>query len=97
MPSYIILGRWTQKGVENLKQSPGRLDAAKKAMESAGARMTAFNLVMGQYDFVTTVEAPNDEAMAKVALALGSQGNVRTETLRSFSEADYRKIISGLP
>jgi uncharacterized protein with GYD domain len=56
-----------------------------------------FYLVIGQYDIVSVVEAPDDETMAKIALSLGSQGNIRTETLRAFTEDEYREMISGLP
>jgi uncharacterized protein with GYD domain len=97
MPAYITLCRWTQKGIENIKQSPSRLDAAKKAFEAAGGKLTDFYLTIGQYDFVTISEFPNDEAAAKAAIALGAAGNVRTETLKAFNEAEYRKLIAGLP
>ena len=96
MPTYIILLRYTQKGIQHIKESPNRLDAAKKAFQDAGAELKEFYLVMGQYDAVSISEAPDDETLARVVLALGSQGNVQTETLRAFPEAEYRKIISGL-
>ena len=97
MPAYIVLGSWTQKGIENVKQSPSRLDVAKKAFEAAGGKMTAFYLTLGRYDFVVVSEFPNDEAAAKAALALGAAGGIRTETLKAFTEAEYRKIIGSLP
>jgi uncharacterized protein with GYD domain len=59
--------------------------------------LKAFYLTTGQYDFVSIVEAPNDEAMARFALALSAQGNIRTETMRAFTEDEYWKIISSLP
>ena len=96
MPTYIILLRYTQKGIQHIKESPNRLDAAKKAFRDAGAELKEFYLVMGQYDAVSISEAPDDETLARVVLALGSQGNVQTETLRAFPEAEYRKIVSGL-
>jgi len=73
MPTYITLFRWTQKGIENVKDSPARLDAAKKATAAAGGRVIAFYLTTGQYDAVAISELPNDEAMAKFALAGASQ------------------------
>jgi uncharacterized protein with GYD domain len=97
VPTYITLLRWTQKGAENLKQSPTRLDAAKKAFEAAGGRMTQFYLVMGRYDMVAISEAPDDETAAKMSLAVAGTGAVKSETLRAFGEADYRKIIAALP
>jgi uncharacterized protein with GYD domain len=96
MATYIILASWTQKGIENVKQSPARLDAAKQAFAAAGAELKAFYLVMGRYDMVVVGEAPDDETVAKIALNIGSGGSVRTETLRAFSEAEYRQIIAAL-
>ena len=52
---------------------------------------------MGRYDLVSLIEAPGDESMAKIALAIGSRGAIRTETLRAFTEDEYRQIIAGLP
>ncbi len=96
MPTYISLVQYTQKGLESIKDSPKRLDTVRKAYEEAGAKLKEFYLVMGEYDIVTVVDAPNDETVAKLALMLGSKGNVRTHTFRAFSEAEYRKIVSSL-
>lgn len=97
MPTYISLVQYTQQGIAKVKESPGRLDAARKAFEQAGARIKDFYLVMGEYDIVIITEAPNDEVVAKVSLMLGAQGNVRTQTVRAFTEAEYRKLIQSLP
>ena len=97
MPTYILLLRFTQQGIEKIKESPARLDAAKKAFKSLGAELKEFYLVTGAYDAVIIAEAPNDEAIAKLALSTGALGNVRTETLRAFREGEYRNIISTLP
>ena len=97
MATYIILTNWTQKGIESIKESPARLDAARKAFQAAGGELKAFYLVMGRYDMVVVGEAPDDEAAAKLALAISSGGAVRTETLRAFTEDEYRKIIAALP
>jgi uncharacterized protein with GYD domain len=97
MATYIVLSRYTQQGIEKIKDSPARLDAAKKAFRAMGAEIKEFYLTMGRYDFVVVVEAPDDETVAKLALATGSLGNVRTETLRAFPEDEFRKIIAALP
>jgi uncharacterized protein with GYD domain len=96
MPTYISLVRWTGQGIENVKKSPDRLDAAKKAFKAGGGEMKEFFLVMGQYDMVVVSEAPDDETASRVALSLGAAGSIRTETLRAFKEDEYRKIIAGL-
>jgi uncharacterized protein with GYD domain len=96
MPTYIGLFNYTQQGIQNIKDSPARLDAARKAAQAIGVEIKQFYLVMGQYDAVIIAEAPDDEAMAKLALATGSLGNVRTQTLRAFTEDEFRKIVAGL-
>ncbi len=97
MGTYVVLCNWTQKGVENVKESPVRLDEAKKAFQPMGAQIKAFYLVMGRYDLVVVSEAPDDETAAKLALAIGSRGSLRGETLRSFPEDEYRPLINSLP
>jgi uncharacterized protein with GYD domain len=97
MATYVSLLRYTEQGIRNVKESPARLDAAKKAYQAAGAELKQFFLLMGKYDILIVSEAPNDEAVGKVALALGALGNVRTETYRAFPEPEFRKLISGLP
>ncbi len=97
MATYIILVNYTQKGIENVKESPKRLDDVKAAFKAMGAELKSFYLVVGRYDIVIIAESPNDETTARLALLIGSKGNVRTETLRAFTEKEYRKIISDLP
>ena len=97
MATYIMLHRYTQKGIENIKQSPTRLDAVKKAFKALGAELKQVYLVTGRYDLITINEAPDDATIAKCALDLASKGNVTTETLRAFTEDEYRKIIAALP
>jgi len=97
MPTYISLVKWTDQGIRNIKESPQRLDATKKAIEAAGGKLISFYLTMGRYDQVIIVEGPSDETAATLVLSAGSQGNVRTETLRAFPEAEYRDIIAKIP
>jgi uncharacterized protein with GYD domain len=97
MPTYISLMRYTQKGIENVKDSPARLDAARKTFEKLGGKVKDFYLVTGRYDAIIVVEAPDAAAVAKGTLALGAGGNVRTETLSAFSEEEFRKMVSSLP
>src|SRR5437016_13636182 len=96
MPTYIALLNWTGQGVASIKESPGRLDAGRKAFKKAGVKIKDTFLTMGRHDLVCVIEAPDDETYAKAILGLASQGNVSTETLKAFSETDYRKIIGSL-
>lgn len=97
MSTYITLANYTQQGIEKVKEGPARLDAAKEAFRAMGAELKEFYLTMGRYDIVVVAEGPDDETVAKLALAIGSQGAIRTETLRAFTEDEYRKIIAALP
>jgi uncharacterized protein with GYD domain len=97
MSTYISLLRYTDQGIQNIKGSPARLDAARQLWTPTGVEIKALYLVMGRYDAVTITEAPDDETMAKFSLSLGSRGAVRTETLRAFPEDEYRRIIAALP
>ena len=97
MPTYIILLRYTQQGIGDIKESPKRLDAAKQAFRAMGAELKQWYLLMGQYDAVVIGEAPNDETVMKLALSIGARGAIRTETLRAFTEDEYRKLIAALP
>ena len=97
MPSYLSLLNWTDQGIRNIKEGPQRLEAAKQAIQAAGGRIIFFYLTMGQYDAVVISELPDDETAARVLLATGMQGNVRSTTLKAFTEDEYRNIVSSLP
>lgn len=97
MATYIMLINYTDQGIRNIKDSPRRADAARQALSDMGGEMKELYMTMGGYDLVVVAEAPSDDVMAKFALTLGAQGNVRTTTLKAFSEAEYRGIIQSLP
>jgi uncharacterized protein with GYD domain len=96
MPTYITLMRWTSQGAKSVKESPARLDAARKAFKAAGVTLKDFYMVTGRYDMVIISEAPDDVALAKATLSVASHGNVQTETLRAVTEKEYRGIIGSL-
>lgn len=96
MNTYVTLYNWTQQGIENVKDSPARLDKAREMVESMGGRIVGFYMTQGRYDLVVITEAPDDETVARIALELGSQGGVRSETMRAYPEDEYRRIISEL-
>jgi uncharacterized protein with GYD domain len=97
MPTYIILGNFTQKGIESIKDGPARLDDAKQAARAAGGEIKAYYLVKGQYDFVAVVEAPDEATYNRVLLSVASRGYFRSETLPAIREDEYRSLIAGLP
>ena len=92
MPTYIALLKWTEKGIAAVKASPERLDAGRQAFKQAGMEIKETYLTMGRYDLVCLIEAPDDETFAKGMLSLGSQGNVSTESLKAFSEDQFRNV-----
>jgi uncharacterized protein with GYD domain len=96
MATYISLIRFTPQGITTIRDAPARLEAGKDTLRRFGSELRAFYLTMGRYDIVTISEAPDDTAAAKVALTVASAGNVSTETLRAFSEEEYREIVAAL-
>ncbi len=97
MAKYISLVNYKTKGIENIKESPNRLDAVKQLCESMGAKVEGFYLTMGRYDLILIMDAPDHETATKILLTTVSSGNVSTETLPALPEDEYRKIISELP
>jgi uncharacterized protein with GYD domain len=96
VPTYVMLATWTDQGIRSAKDSPRRLDAAKKALKEMGGDFKSFFLTMGDYDMVAVYEAPDDAVAARFNLQLGAMGNIRTRTLKAFPEAAYREIINSL-
>lgn len=96
MSTYILLGSWTEQGIRSVKDSPKRLDAARQAIKALGGEIKSFFMTMGKYDFVVIYDAPDDAAAARFTLALAQGGNLRSQTLKASSEAEYREIIGSL-
>ena len=97
METYIILGKYTEKGAVNIKEGPARVQAARKAVEAAGGKWLGWYLTMGQYDFVVIAEAPNAKVVASVLLASGALGNFSSQTLRAFTEDEFKGLVASLP
>lgn len=96
MPTYIMLANWTDQGARDVKDSPRRLDTAKKALEDVGGEFKSFFLTMGDFDMLAVYEAPDDAVAARFVLQVGQLGNIRTRTLKAFPESAYREIIASL-
>jgi len=97
VPSYLSLINYTDQGIRAVKDSPQRLDAAKEVISAAGGRLIFYYLLMGQYDIATLIEFPDDDAAARFVLQIGAMGNIRTQTMRAFTEAEARALIGNLP
>ena len=96
MPTYIALMNWTGDGIGQVKDSAKRLDAGRKAFKKMGVKLKDTYLTMGRYDLVCVLDAPDDETLAKAMLTLAAKGSTRSETLKAFNEAEYRRIIGSL-
>jgi uncharacterized protein with GYD domain len=96
MPTYITLIRYTKQGVKTFTELSQRLEETKAAGEAVGAKLVGYYLTMGQYDAVAISEAPDDHTIAKLALAAGARGNVRTETMRAFTDEEAKSIAADL-
>jgi uncharacterized protein with GYD domain len=97
MPMFILSLNWTDQGIRAVKDSPKRAQAARELAKKVGVEIKEVYLTSGEGDLVVIVDTPNGDNAAKFALALGSQGNVRTRTARAWLESEFQKLISELP
>ncbi len=93
MPTYVVLVNWTERGIQSFQDSPSRADAVTQLAERLGGSVKDLYWTIGPHDIVGTFEAPDDETMTAIALAIGSQGNVRTTTLRAFDRQEIEGVI----
>ena len=93
MSNFVILGNWTEQGIKNVKDAPKRVIDSRKMVEKAGGKMQ-FYTTMGKYDFMLLVEIPKDEDLAAIMLCVGSMGNVRTNTMKAWTEEQAAKILT---
>ena len=97
MPSYVILGKWTDQGIKSVKDTLNRSQRFRDMVQQAGGTVTTQVWTQGPYDIVGIMDLPSDESATSVSLQLGMTGNIRTETLRAYSAEDMRQIVSKLP
>jgi uncharacterized protein with GYD domain len=96
MVTYVVLAKFTEQGVRNVKDSPKRADAFKEMAKTFGVTVKEIVWTQGRYDIVTLVEAPDESATMSLNLSLAALGNVRTETMRAFSAAEMTKIVGDM-
>ena len=97
MPVYLTLFKWTDSGVKNIKDAPARMAEGRKTVEHFGGKVHGLYAIIGDYDLFSVTEWPNDEAATTAALAISSRGNVRTTTMRGYTEAEFAEIAKKLP
>lgn len=96
MATYIVLANFTDQGIRNVKDTTKRADAFKELAKANGATVKDIYWALGQYDIVAIIEAADDMAVTALGLTLGKSGNVRTQTLRAFSQADMGTILGNV-
>ena len=96
VPTYVMLANWTDQGARQVKESPRRLDSAKRSLNEMGGEFRSIYMTMGEYDLILVYDAPDDAVAARFTLLLAQMGSVRTRTLKAFPEAAYREIINSL-
>ena len=94
MAIYILLASFTEQGIRNIKDTVKRADAFKELAKGSGVTVKDIYWTLGQYDIVAIADAPDEMAMTGLGLALGKSGNVRTQTMRAFSQADMSNILA---
>lgn len=93
MPTYVSLIKWTDQGVRDSKDTIQRAQAFRGDLERRGGKLLSIYWTQGNYDIVTMIDAPDDQTAMATLLAVGGLGNVRTETLRAFDEAEMSAIL----
>ena len=93
MPTYIMLTRLTSDGVKTLKDNPGRVQEVNREVEQLGVKVVNQWSTLGQYDFVSVVEAPDEKTMAKLSIEMGSRGTVMNETLTAIDVEEFTKNL----
>lgn len=96
MAHYLMLGKYTEKGMTTIDQSAERIKRFKELCQGEGGKVVSYYMLMGKFDVACVIEAPNADAMAKIALVVGRVGNVRTQTLCAFTEKEQIDMVSKL-
>ncbi|WP_343713803.1 GYD domain-containing protein [Inquilinus sp.] len=97
MAGYCLLINFTDQGIRTIRDGAKRVDAGRALARQLGVEFKEVSLCIGPYDIMIHVNAPSDEALARFVLAVGSRGNVRTTTMKTFSEQEYRRMLDNLP
>ena len=97
MATYVCLMKLTDQGIKDIKDAPQRIKDGIKGVEAMGGKVTSFYLTMGDYDYVSIAEFPNDEIGMTYLMMLGSLGNIRTTTLKAFTTEQMTEMVGKLP
>jgi uncharacterized protein with GYD domain len=95
MPTYVLLSTLTPEGRQTLHKDPDRLEAVNQEITNFGCKLVGQYSVLGPYDFVSVVDAPDNETIAHLSVDLGSRGTVNIMTLPAIPMAEFRKKLKG--
>ncbi len=95
MPTFVVLYRFTDQGLKNIKGTVKRTEEVRKDLESRGFTLRGLYWTQGRFDLVSIVEAPSEEGMVAGLFNIAEAGNVHSETLRAFDEAEMSRILEG--
>ena len=93
MPTYIVLGNFTEQGIRNVKDTAKRAEAMRDMARRFGITVKDAYWTLGQYDVAAIMEAPDEAAMTALGLSIGALGNVRTQTLRAFNAEEIGRLL----
>jgi uncharacterized protein with GYD domain len=96
LATYVVLASLTDQGARTMQDLSQRLENARATFKAQGAELKQLFFAMGQFDYVVIAEAPDDETMTRVSLAVSSQGNVRTNSFRVFTQEETLQLMEGL-
>ena len=96
MPTYVVLGKYTDQGGRNINDAVTRLIAVQQRLQDAGGKMLRWHMTLGEYDLVTIIEVPSDDDVLQLALEVATVGNLRTTTLRAFTQEQVAAVVSKL-
>jgi uncharacterized protein with GYD domain len=96
MATFVVLAKWTEKSFAALKDAPGATEEIKKMVAAVGAEIKGWYLLMGQYDEMCILEAPDAETVAKILIPLSAKYGGKTETMQAFSEAEALALFAGM-
>jgi uncharacterized protein with GYD domain len=97
VPTYIRLHKLTDQGVKNIKDAPYRIEESIKNVETKGIKFIDFYAVMGEYDYISIVEGPSDDLVMTATLRTISKGDLRTTTLRAFTQQEFAGMLRKIP
>ena len=93
LPVFVVLGNLTDQGIRKITEAPKRDKVVHDMVNKAGGKMQVF-YTLGKYDFIAIIEVPKDDDLMAILLCIGSMGNVRTTTMKAWTEAEAAKIIT---